>query len=530
MKVQQLLRTLFIFNLLFSFLIYTKVEAQKLKLSKERIAALNSISSSQKDLWQAEMDERERSMEAMMDKAARENPNKHNEFEQHKLRWARIREKEKYTKDSLKRIEYNVRLKNTTVSDQSKLDLKGGLFENIPHEVYRYQQLDTLIIGDNRITYLDKEVFLLPKLTRLSLAYNQLGSMKIRIPKNNSIQDLDLSSNGLQKVPSGLKNLIGLKKLNLSNNELGKNGKRVKLKKLKELEELNLSDNELTKIPRSVKKLKKLKILKLNNTNLVSLKGLQRLNSLVELELSNNIVALDPRYFYSLNNLEKLTMRKCALIHFPPEIAYLSSLKKLVLPENKLTQLPIEIGQLKNLENLMVYKNQLTEIPEEVFELKELLWLDIYYNQIEHLSDRISNLGKLEILYLSHNKFDELPSSLGEVVGLRELYIHHNQLRELPDISKLKELKYLHLQYNHLTEFPKAILALTQLEELDLSNNLIVDFPEEIRNFKNLNFIYLNRNQTDLLSDNYEKFKVALKELNDKGVGIRFDYPEELTK
>ena len=49
-----------------------------------------------------------------------------------------------------------------------------------------------------------------------------------------------------------------------------------------------------------------------------------------------------------------------------------------------------------------------------------------------------------------------------------------------------------------------------------------------IRNFEKLNFIYLNENLTDMRDDKYEKLKVALKELNDKGVGIRFDYPEEL--
>ncbi len=33
---------------------------------------------------------------------------------------------------------------------------------------------------------------------------------------------------------------------------------------------------------------------------------------------------------------------------------------------------------------------------------------------------------------------------------------------------------------------------------------------------------------TDMQDTSYEKLKAVLKELNDKGVGIRFDYPEEL--
>ena len=83
------------------------------------------------------------------------------------------------------------------------------------------------------------------------------------------------------------------------------------------------------------------------------------------------------------------------------------------------------------------------------------------------------------------------------------------------------------MQHNQLTEFPESILKLKQLEELDISHNLITEFPDDIRNFEKLNFIYLNENLTDMQDINYEKLKVALKELNDRGVGISFDYPEE---
>ena len=86
------------------------------------------------------------------------------------------------------------------------------------------------------------------------------------------------------------------------------------------------------------------------------------------------------------------------------------------------------------------------------------------------------------------------------------------------------------MQHNHLTEFPASILELKQLEELDISNNLITEFPDRIRELEDLNFIYLNHNMTDMHSLKYEKFKVALKELNDLGVGIRFDFPEALTE
>lgn len=57
-----------------------------------------------------------------------------------------------------------------------------------------------------------------------------------------------------------------------------------------------------------------------------------------------------------------------------------------------------------------------------------------------------------------------------------------------------------------------------------LSKNLISVFPVEIAVYQHLNYIYLEDNNTEKGSLEYEEFTWALKQLQDKGVRIKFDY------
>lgn len=526
------LRTIFTAIFLCNFSFFS-VQAQKLKLSKERKVELDSIKKMQQEIWLEETtlaENRKLKWEMKMDSLRKIHPSmsvREYEMKERRTNFAMKLKQEKYSSDSTNRIKYDSLLNSVDILERTSLKFNNGHFEKPPNQLYNMDNLDSLDLSENAIKTIDKYLFSLPKLKKLILSHNDLGYKSISIRKNFNLESLDLSYNKLTKVPSRIHKLKQLKSLDLSNNQLERNGRKLRLKKWKSLENLNLSNNGLTKLPAGLHKLKNLKSLQLSNNKISSLKGLEKMKSLKELGLSRNIVALDPRYIVGLESLEILTMRNCGLISLPSEIGQLQSLKELVLPENKLVYLPDEIGELENLEILMVYKNQLIELPEELFDLKQLNWLDIYYNKIDQLSSKIASLKNLNILFLSHNQFDELPESLGSMDSLKELYIHHNKLRELPDISNLKKLKYLHLQHNHLTVFPSSVLELKQLEELDVSHNLITDFPEEVKNFRKLNFIYLNDNMTDMLDVNYEKLKVALKELNDRGVGINFDYPEE---
>ena len=501
----------------------TSLFAQKLKLNKERMHQLDSISAKQRYLWEDSLRRRE---ERITQFNAKEKDSNKAWLAQHEDFMKKMR-LEQAKNDSLSLIKYDSLLSHVNYKDSSRLIIRDVPCKSIPEQVYAYKNLVKLVYAKTEITYIDKGIFELPKLDTLVLSQNELIDSKLPIPKNETITFLDLSNNKLTTTPKKLKNLKELKALKLNDNLLGANGCKVKLHKLKKIEYLNLSNNELTELPKKLYKLKNLTELYLNNNSITSLKGLEKLHNLKELELSGNPVFLDPRYLVGLDSLEKLTLHKCGLIYIPPEIDQLQNLKKLILPENWLTSIPPEIGDLHKLENLMVYKNRLTSVPDEIYGLKNLLWLDIYHNQITEISDKIGQLSKLEILFLSYNKLKVLPDTLGSMLQLKELYAHHNQLRAVPNLSRLKNLEYLHLYNNHITEFPESVAKLTQLKELNLSDNLITEFPYEIRNLTNLKFIYLDHNQTIMYGLPYERFKMALKELNDKGVRIKFDYPRK---
>ncbi len=320
--------------------------AQRLKLSRERIASLDAITARQRALWVEMNSQTKYSFNSYLDSIKGANPvqyRAHIHFQDSmKLIWEieGIRVKE------YNMLKYDSLLKGPEIWNQTSINLSNGLFKDIPGEVLKIRDLGILDISDNKITDLSRETMGILAVKNLDLQGNQLGAGQLSLEKNSTIQILNLAGNQMDKIPAKLKRLKNLQSLNLSNNQLGKNGKRIRFKKGESLEELNLSSNELGSIPKSLRKLKNLKKLNLNNCHLTSLKGLEKLKSLEEVELDFNIVALDPRYFYSLNRLEKISMRKCGLIDLPPEISYLYNLKKLVLPENELTKLPGEIGEL----------------------------------------------------------------------------------------------------------------------------------------------------------------------------------------
>lgn len=512
------LNTLLVVLLLFSF---SNLHAQKLELKKERIHQLDSLAQKQKWLWDKAIllnEERRAQFLAKNEKFQKE-------FEEQRKQQIKLFKQEQRIQDSLSLLHYDSLLTHVNFSDSATLKISNVPYTAIPKAIYTYNHLKKLSVTGTKIQHFTKELFAFSRLDTLVLADNTISTAKLPFVKNESIIYLDLGNNQLTTIPKKLKKLKQLKALKINYNQLGANGKKVKIHKLKNLEYLNLSHNQLDALPKKLHKLKYLKVLLLNENSINSLKGLEKLHGLKELELSGNPAFPDPRYLVGLDSLEKLTMHKCGLIYFPPEIEYLQNLKKLILPENKLISIPAEIGNIQSLENLMVYKNELTSVPDNIFNLKNLLWLDIYHNQIPEISEKIGQLQKLEILYLSYNKLKVLPDTIGSMIQLKELYAHHNQLRAVPDLSRLKNLKYLHLYHNHITEFPASITKLTQLEELNISDNLITEFPYEVKDLINLRFIYIEDNQTDFYSIEYEKLKAALKELNDKGVSITFDYP-----
>ncbi len=99
---------------------------------------------------------------------------------------------------------------------------------------------------------------------------------------------LDLSNQGLEKLPAYVLNLSNLEELNISNNNIT-GALPAEIHNLKKLRVLNASDNSMTGVPAEVGQLQNLEVLNLSNNKLTGLPyELGNLKKLKLLNLSGN--------------------------------------------------------------------------------------------------------------------------------------------------------------------------------------------------------------------------------------------------
>ncbi len=212
---------------------------------------------------------------------------------------------------------------------------------------------------------------------------------------NNGV--LNLKSLNIERINEikGLSNLIDLKELNLSGNNIIEIDY---LENLVSLEKLNLSENKITEI-KGLKSLKKLNQLYLHNNSITEIKGLTNLVNLHFLNLEkNNLTKIK-----NLQNNVKLTT--------------------LYLNDN-------DINEIKNLEAL-----------------RELYFLALNNNNIDEIKG-LNTLSNLRILQLAGNKIQEI-KGIQNLTKLTNLNLYGNKIRELKD-PNLPSLYFFSLDNNKI--------------------------------------------------------------------------------
>jgi Leucine-rich repeat (LRR) protein len=111
-----------------------------------------------------------------------------------------------------------------------------------------------------------------------------------------------------------------------------------------------------------------------------------------------------------------------------------------------------------------------------------------------------------------------------------KLELRRKKLKEFPkEIFQFKNLQYLDLSKNSIVEIPPAISELKDLQILILSKNEIESLPKEIGDLKALQYLNLNQNELsslppqiggltnlknlDLWSNNIDKYPAEMKNL-----------------
>ncbi|CAF2038339.1 BnaA09g09270D [Brassica napus] len=263
-----------------------------------------------------------------------------------------------------------------------------------------------------------------------------------------------------------------------------------------------------------------------------SLPVFRRNNSLQVLSLlETSFSGIIPDSIANLKHLASLTLAYSNFSgRIPSSLGELSNLSRLSLSLNHFTgEVPSSIGNLKQLISFDVGYNQLTgNFPSALLNLTKLRFINLGSNQFTgFLPPNIGQLSKLEFLSAFGNSFTgAVPSSLLQISSLTELFLDDYQLSDLvgfENVSLFSNLQLLIFKSNNfrvsspvdlnvfsslkqlvtlsLSGIPLSTANITSdsdfssnFEDLSLSGCNITEFPEFIRDQRNLKYLYLSNN------------------------------------
>ncbi len=330
----------------------------------------------------------------------------------------------------------------------TELDLAGLGLEELPPEIGKCTQLETLVLGKFDE---EKRKFIGNKLTEFPDAVLQLTNLKI----------LNLSNNQIAVIPEAIGKLSNLTQLDLRSNQITQIPEAIW--QLSNLTQLGLFNNQITFIPEAIAQLS-------NLTNLV---------------LSNNQITFIPEAIGQLSNLTELILRRNQIVSIPEAISKLSKLTNLDLGGNQIISIPEVIGKMSKLTNLILGVNQIISIPEALGKLSNLITFDLGSNQITQIPDALCQLSKLTELYLLKNQITQIPEAIGKLFNLTNLVLNNNQITQIPEaIGQLSNLVGLSLRNNQIEKIPECLETLPKLDKLDLRHNPLPISPEVLGDTK----------------------------------------------
>ncbi|AFZ13646.1 small GTP-binding protein [Crinalium epipsammum PCC 9333] len=337
-----------------------------------------------------------------------------------------------------------------------ELDLSGQELTELPGEIGKLQQLESLILGKKIEAYEFVGDRYLEKVSG-----NNLKTLPLELLGLPNLRKLDISGNPLESIPDVVTQILHLEELILIRVKLTEIPDAIA--KLTNLTQLDLSNNQITQIPEAIAKL----------------------TNLTQLVLFNNQITQIPEAIAKLTNLTQFILSNNQITQIPEAIANLTNLTQLILSNNQITQIPEAIANLTNLTQLDLLNNKITQIPEAIANLINLTQLDLLNNKITQIPEAIAKLTNLTQLILSDNKITQIPEAIAKLTNLTQLDLHSNKITQIPEaIAKLTNLTQLDLRSNKITQIPEAIAKLTNLTQLDLSDNSITNIPLEMLNSK----------------------------------------------
>jgi Leucine rich repeat len=178
-----------------------------------------------------------------------------------------------------------------TLTSINLLNISATALTQIPKDIGKLENLQTLMLFNNKIEEIDVAIFKLDKLKMLDLSNNAIKSIPQEINKLHQLFMLNISGNLLESFPD----LVETKKLNtldLSNNQLTTFPNVFNDCPLICLAELKLKSNKISAIPDEIDALATLKLLDLSENKITHVpKSVAAVAKLKDLELKGNCIA-----------------------------------------------------------------------------------------------------------------------------------------------------------------------------------------------------------------------------------------------
>uniref|UniRef100_A0A0N4ZN44 LRRCT domain-containing protein n=1 Tax=Parastrongyloides trichosuri TaxID=131310 RepID=A0A0N4ZN44_PARTI len=369
-----------------------------------------------------------------------------------------------------------------------------NLKESMEAVIASNNTIETISIRNANVSEFDFSDNLLSKLSPQLIEF-EMSNCRGQINLDKAFTNLEVLESifiencNLEKIPTSISNLSGLKSLSISDNKISNISNDDFSKNFMSLEYLNLAGNFISDLaPNTLSSLIRLETLKIGQHNHASkslMKEISKMNNLKAIDLSgiDGLTSINETMFDNLQNLEELSLAGCSLTSI-----------------NSTT-----FKNLKNLKILDLRVNLIENITEDAFNsFSNLTHLSLAGNFIKSLKPNMWNgMKKLVVLDLSYNELKELKKSSFEHLGksLKELNLADNKILKSIDSNALDGLIMLQ-KFNASSTSIKSIdnklfEHLASLEVVDLSNCKIekIDKDAFLQQEFSLKKLYLNGNK-----------------------------------
>ena len=291
-------------------------------------------------------------------------------------------------------------------SRMTVLDVSNNFLESLDKaDLGKLQNLASIKLPNNRLKALPDYFSQFRTLRSLNLSSNYLLEFPTVLCTLNTLVDLDISFNSIQKLPK-IGQLTALERLAATNNKL-LGAFPDDLKNLQNLREVDIRFNGITSID-VFSKLPKLEQLFIGHNAISSFEG--AFERLTVLHADHNPIT---RFDFKspVPTLTSLNLASAKITHLDDSFyERVPNLKKMKLDKNHFASLSNQVGRMTRLEYLSIAKNPLNALPTTIGCLTELKFLDAHECNLRKLPSEIWCCLKLDTLNLSSNVMDCFPT------------------------------------------------------------------------------------------------------------------------